>query len=164
MDICFNSTIGVDDLLCQTLYENSYIDLVESTTFPISICHSPDDEIVAFANAPPDLSANSLLYPATIFGGLQTPTGSHIEAGLFCSLYQILQFSDFSQAPFSSLMTGIESNTATTTTTSSCNTTAVPTTMTPPASCANRKMTSTFGMALVSSLVTMVVAVWIMDY
>lgn len=164
MDICFNSTIGVDDLLCQTLDENSYIDWVESTTFPISICHSPDDEIVPFANAPPDLSVNSLLYSATIFGGLQTPTGSHIRAGVFCNLYQILQFSEFSQAPFSSLMIGIESNAGSATTSSSCNTTGVPTTMTPPASCANRIMAFTFGMALVSSLVTMVVAVWIMDY
>ncbi|KAI2504475.1 hypothetical protein MHU86_9974 [Fragilaria crotonensis] len=100
-DLCYNSTPGIDDLLCQTLEENSYIDLVEATTFPISICHSPDDEVVPIAHAP-NMSANSLLYEASLFGSLLAATGSHVEAGAFCNLYQLFQFSEFSSVPFSS--------------------------------------------------------------
>ena len=96
-DFCFNSTPGVDDILCQTLYENSYIDLLENVTFPISICHSADDEIVPVSNAP-NMSVNPLLYEATLLG--QRASGSHVMAAAFCSFFQLSQFTSFASSPF----------------------------------------------------------------
>ena len=148
-------------MLCQTLQENSYIDLVEATTFPISICHSPDDEIVPMSiNAPSENvmdGSNKLLYSATIFNGLQKPTGTHVEAFLFCSVYQILQFSYFSQAPLAPLAVVVR--TAATTTCGGDNNAG--TIVSTSASCPRSGFSSWWGTALLS-IVTIVIG-WIIE-
>jgi hypothetical protein len=102
-DVCFTSTTGVDDLLCQAIEENTLIDLVESTTFPTSICHSPNDEAIPIGNAP-DVSINPLLSTLTLLG--QGPTGRHGESSFICQMAYILQFSAFGSAP--APLSGIE--------------------------------------------------------
>jgi len=61
-------------LLCQAIEENTLIGLVESTTFPTTICHSPNDEAIPIDHAP-DVSINPLLSTLTLLG--QGPSGGH---------------------------------------------------------------------------------------
>jgi hypothetical protein len=103
-DVCFTSTPGVDDLLCQAIEENTSIDLIESTTFPVSICHSPNDELVPIGHAPTDVSINPLLSKLTLLG--QGPTAGHFESSFLCQMAFILQFTDFGSAP--APLSGIE--------------------------------------------------------
>jgi hypothetical protein len=102
-DVCFNSTVGVDDLLCQAIEENSYVDLIEATEFPVTICHSPNDELVPIANAP-NVSTNPLLSKMTLLG--QEVLGTHYECMIFCYMTQIIQFSSFGSVSIP--LTGIE--------------------------------------------------------
>ena len=102
-DVCFTSTPGVDDLLCQAIEENTFIDLIESITFPVSICHSPNDDLVPIGHAP-DVSINPLLSKLTVFG--QGPTVGHFESSFLCQMAFILQFTAFGSAP--APLSGIE--------------------------------------------------------
>ena len=102
-DVCFTSTPGVDDLLCQAIEENTFIDLIESTTFPVSICHSPNDDLVPIGHAP-DVSINPLLSKLTLLG--QGPTAGHFESSFLCQMAFILQFTAFGSAP--APLSGIE--------------------------------------------------------
>jgi hypothetical protein len=138
-DVCFNSTVGVDDLLCQAIEENSFIDLVEATTFPVTICHSPDDELVSIGNAP-NISANPLLSNMTLLG--TGVNGSHFDALVFCYMTQVLQFSSFGSSP--TPLTGIEAladpskcNNSTTTAQPAAPNVASPTTSNPGPSAAS---------------------------
>jgi len=91
-------------LLCQAIEENTSIDLIESTTFPVSICHSPNDELVPIGHAPRDVSINPLLSKLTLLG--QAPTAGHFESSFVCQMAFILQFTDFGSAP--APLSGIE--------------------------------------------------------
>ena len=102
-DVCFTSTPGVDDLLCQAIEENTFIDLIESTTFPVSICHSPNDDLVPIGHAP-DVSINPMLSKLTLLG--QGPTAGHFESSFLCQMAFILQFTVFGSAP--APLSGIE--------------------------------------------------------
>ena len=102
-DVCFNSTVGVDDLLCQSIEENSYIDLVEATKFRVTICHSADDELVPIGNAP-NISANPNLSKLNLL--TTEVSGTHFEAIVFCYMTHVVQFSSFGAAPVP--LTGIE--------------------------------------------------------
>jgi hypothetical protein len=103
-DFCSETTVGVDDLLCQTLNENSVYDWVEATTFPISICHSPNDTMIPISHIP-NVSSSPLLSMGTILG--RGPDGDHYASFIFCHMVQILQFSSLSSSPIP--LTGIES-------------------------------------------------------
>eukprot|EP00545_Synedropsis_sp_CCMP1620_P013299 CAMPEP_0119010224 /NCGR_PEP_ID=MMETSP1176-20130426/4873_1 /TAXON_ID=265551 /ORGANISM="Synedropsis recta cf, Strain CCMP1620" /LENGTH=586 /DNA_ID=CAMNT_0006962851 /DNA_START=90 /DNA_END=1847 /DNA_ORIENTATION=+ len=101
-DSCITTTPGVDDLLCQAIIENEAIGLAAGTRFPLSICHSPDDDIVGFPNAP-DLSSNTNLYEMKVFG--VGASGGHFDGLVFCQLGYVLQFSAFGSAP--NVLTGV---------------------------------------------------------
>ena len=101
--MCFLQAPGVDDLLCQAIEENTFIDLIESITFPVSICHSPNDDLVPIGHAP-DVSINPLLSKLTVFG--QGPTVGHFESSFLCQMAFILQFTAFGSAP--APLSGIE--------------------------------------------------------
>ena len=75
---------------------NSFVDLVVNTTYPTSICHSPEDEIIPFGHAP-NVSLNPYLYPMTVFSF--PPSGSHFESNIFCYTGYILQFGDGRLSP-----------------------------------------------------------------
>jgi hypothetical protein len=108
-DFCSETTQGVDDLLCQVMKDNSIYDWVQNTTFPISICHSPNDSIIPISHVP-DISSSSssssslqLLSKGTILG--RGPDGDHMEASIFCHMVQILQFTSLgtSRVPLSGI-------------------------------------------------------------
>lgn len=98
-DACYSSIEGVDDLLCLAILGNTFIDFVESTTFPISICHSPVDDVIPIEHAPASISGNPLLYELKVLG--QGPTLGHFESSVFCYTAYVLQFSEFGSAPVS---------------------------------------------------------------
>ena len=97
------------------------IGLVESTTFPTTICHSPNDEAIPIGHAP-DVSINPLLSTLTLLG--QGPTGGHADSSFVCQMAYILQFSASGSA--SALLSGIGPLTDA----STCTGTVVPTTAT----------------------------------
>lgn len=90
LDACVVTTPGVDDLLCQALRESDVLQLVQETTFPISICHSPDDMLVPRSGHAPNVSANPLLSERTVFGF--APEGPHVVNSAFCTFGFVVQF------------------------------------------------------------------------
>jgi hypothetical protein len=78
-------------LLCQALEDNDLIALLASVEYPVDVCHSPDDELVAHENVP-DFTVNPT------FVSYVAATGSHNEAGAQCILTSLLYAtsSDFS--------------------------------------------------------------------
>jgi pimeloyl-ACP methyl ester carboxylesterase len=69
--------------LCQAFLENDLIEMLEAQVdFPVEVCHSPDDDVVPYANVP-DFSSNPNL------GLVPGVTGSHLEAGEYCILLSL---------------------------------------------------------------------------
>lgn len=75
---------GFNDKLCQALLENDLTNTLESTTYPISLCHSSADVVVDISNLP-DLTKNSLL-------SFELALGEHESAGAVCLLRWISSF------------------------------------------------------------------------
>jgi hypothetical protein len=73
---------GINDKLCDALKENDLTLILETTPYPVRLCHSPDDDIVDITNLP-------------AFGGnvllefLET-SGTHDEASTPCVLQAML--------------------------------------------------------------------------
>ena len=65
------------DRLCQALQDNDLIALLATVEYPVDVCHSPDDEVVAYENVP-DFTVNPT------FVSYVTATGSHNDAGGQC--------------------------------------------------------------------------------
>jgi hypothetical protein len=65
--------VGETDQFCAALQANDLVDVLESSTVPITLLHSAADELVRFENLP-DLSANPLLSYVPLSGG-------HLAAG-----------------------------------------------------------------------------------
>jgi hypothetical protein len=84
---CVTSAVdGESDILCEALRAQDLIDVLESTPYPVSVCHSVDDTLVSYDNLP-DATANSLLT-------LVATEGSHQSAGVDCYLSSVLFFLD----------------------------------------------------------------------
>jgi hypothetical protein len=60
--------VGETDQLCAALQANDLVDVIENSIGPITILHSPDDELVPFENLP-NLTANPLLTYIPLQGG-----------------------------------------------------------------------------------------------
>ena len=71
------------DRLCQALQDNDLIALLATAEYPVDVCHSPDDEVVAYENVP-DFTVNPT------FVKYVSVAGSHNEAGLRCGLTGLL--------------------------------------------------------------------------
>lgn len=84
---CVTSAVpGESDLLCLALQANDLVKVVESTPYPVTVCHSVDDMLVAYDNIP-NISANPLL-------DLEQIEGDHSSAGAACYLSIIQYFVD----------------------------------------------------------------------
>jgi pimeloyl-ACP methyl ester carboxylesterase len=70
--------------LCAALQNNDLTETVLNATFPIRLCHSPDDVLVDFGNVP-NVSLNDNL-------DLMVASGSHLEAGGTCLVQVVLWF------------------------------------------------------------------------
>jgi pimeloyl-ACP methyl ester carboxylesterase len=82
-DPCVTSVVeGETDLLCRALQAQDLIQVVEETPYPIVLCHSPGDTLVAFENLP-DVSVNKLL-------DIEQVSGGHESAALDCFLQSII--------------------------------------------------------------------------
>ena len=79
-DPCSSDTLDAEpvNFLCEALKDNDLTEILMNAIYPITICHSPADELISFDNVP-DVSQNSFLsyVPAT---------GSHDEAEEYCIL------------------------------------------------------------------------------
>jgi hypothetical protein len=71
------------DRLCQALQDNDLIALLATVEYPVDVCHSPDDELVAYENVP-DFTVNPE------FVTYVPATGSHNDAGTQCILRGLL--------------------------------------------------------------------------
>jgi hypothetical protein len=67
---------------CDALKENDLTFVLETTPYPVRLCHSPDDEIVSFDNLP-DFNENALLE-------FLASEGTHVEAAVPCLLQSVL--------------------------------------------------------------------------
>jgi len=67
---------GFNDFICPAFKDNDITELLETTPFPIQMCHSVDDEVVVYENLP-NITKNENLT-------LLTVTGSHLDAGFPC--------------------------------------------------------------------------------
>jgi hypothetical protein len=79
-----SAVVNETDLLCQALQAQDLASAVEAATYPVALCHSPDDSVVYYSNLP-NLSNNSLLT-------LVPASGEHTEASLDCYLDTMLFF------------------------------------------------------------------------
>ena len=79
-DPCSGDDLDAEGIgfLCRALQDNDLTETLITATFPITICHSPMDELISFKNVP-DVTRNSFLsyVPAT---------GNHAEAEEYCIL------------------------------------------------------------------------------
>jgi hypothetical protein len=82
VDPCSNENLEGLEFLCQALQENDLIATLNNVTYPVDVCHSPDDELVHFENAP-DFDANP-------FVSYVAASGSHNDAGGSCILTAML--------------------------------------------------------------------------
>ncbi len=73
---------GVNDKICEALQDNDLTELLETTPYPVRLCHSPDDDVVSYANLP-DFDTNVLLERLD-------STGNHVEAATTCLLQSVL--------------------------------------------------------------------------
>jgi hypothetical protein len=71
------------DRVCQALQENDLIALLATVEYPVDVCHSPDDELVAYENVP-DFTVNPT------FVSYVPSTGSHNDAAVDCILGSLL--------------------------------------------------------------------------
>jgi hypothetical protein len=67
---------GFNDFICPAFTNNDITELLETTPFPIQMCHSVDDEVVVFENLPNFAKNENLTLLAV--------TGTHLEAGFPC--------------------------------------------------------------------------------
>lgn len=91
---------GVNDKLCDALKENDLNSVLETSEYPVRLCHSPDDEVVSFENLP-DFDKNVLLE-------FLESSGTHFEAAVPCLLQAMLFMlsSDFQDYPVEAKDTG----------------------------------------------------------
>jgi hypothetical protein len=84
---CVTSAVdGESDILCEALRAQDLVNVLESTPYPVTLCHSVDDTLVSYGNLP-DVTANSLLT-------LVSTEGAHQSAGVDCYLSSVLFFLD----------------------------------------------------------------------
>ena len=93
---CSSPTPGVTDKLCEAILANTIIDQARDPPFPVSICHSPADDVIAFENSP-SVSLSDNLRAFSLLGN--TAVGSHFEAALFCLFAFVSPFNGFSPFP-----------------------------------------------------------------
>lgn len=84
-DPCAGDDLAVAgaDRLCQALQDNDLIALLATVEYPVDVCHSPDDELVAYENVP-DFTVNP------DYVSYVPATGSHNDAGTQCILTSLL--------------------------------------------------------------------------
>ena len=73
---------GVNDKICEALQDNDLTEILETTPYPVRLCHSPNDTVVSYANLP-DFAGNALLE-------LLVSSGDHVEAATTCILQSVL--------------------------------------------------------------------------
>ncbi|KAL3915954.1 MAG: hypothetical protein SGILL_005402, partial [Bacillariaceae sp.] len=81
-------------LLCSAILDASLWKILTTTTIPVSICHSPEDEVIGFENLPDPttLPPNVRFYSNEI--GALNPRGSHEEAMFLCALDHLVRVAD----------------------------------------------------------------------
>eukprot|EP00977_Amphora_coffeiformis_P016987 scaffold5383_cov222-Amphora_coffeaeformis.AAC.28 len=85
-DPCVTSAVeGETDKICRALQDNDLVDVLEATTYPVTICHSRDDTLVSFDNIP-DILANPLLNLVALNGI------NHLSAAGECYFSSLLFF------------------------------------------------------------------------
>jgi len=77
--------VGINDLICEALVDNSLTDVLYSAQYPVQICHSVEDELVTYDNIP-DITRN----PEYLTIAAQT--GDHFTAGGTCITSDIVYF------------------------------------------------------------------------
>jgi hypothetical protein len=77
--------VGVNDKFCEAFAQNDLIDVLHNVKYPVQVCHSYKDELVAFKNLP-DVCRN----PDYLTIELQC--GNHIEAAVDCFSSDLMYF------------------------------------------------------------------------
>lgn len=82
------------EILCQTILEAGLWKILSAdVSFPVSICHSPQDDLIAFENVPPpNLLPPFVNYYSSDIGALN-PRGTHFQSLFLCALDPILHIS-----------------------------------------------------------------------
>jgi hypothetical protein len=90
-DPCVDLATNTNDMLCAALQHNSLLGQggLEDISFPVQLCHSPDDDGVTYDNLPefPFVNPNVTLYAED--DPLLRPQGLHFGAQTYCSLSPI---------------------------------------------------------------------------
>lgn len=100
MPYCSTSTPGATARLCEALIQNSIKQEVQSTPFPVSICHSEQDDVISFESVP-DVSLNPNLSLFSFLGN--SPTGSHGTSSVLCLFSFIIPFTSFGSVDANSI-------------------------------------------------------------
>jgi hypothetical protein len=77
--------VGVNDLFCEALIQQDLTDVLYNVNYPVSICHSSQDDLISYKNVP-DVSRNP------DYLSVSTQVGDHLEAGALCVTGDFLSF------------------------------------------------------------------------
>lgn len=91
-----NSEFKTDsiDKLCEALIENDVYDIIQNIDYPVTICHSPNDDIIFYSNVP-NVTMNDnlmMLEDTPLIGAILKPTGSHYESFFSCLMGFIVPY------------------------------------------------------------------------
>lgn len=82
---------GSTDKLCEAMQSNDLIDILETATYPVSICHSPEDDAISYGNLPDNIDQ---LDNVSLFNLLPVQ-GDHFESSSTCLIAMMLPMSSF---------------------------------------------------------------------
>lgn len=91
-DPCDDFATNTSDLLCAALQHNSLLGKggLEDISFPVQLCHSPDDDGITYDNLPEFPFVNPKVTLYTENDPLFRPQGLHFGSQTYCSLSPIL--------------------------------------------------------------------------
>ena len=80
---------GETDELCASLRANDAYTILDTVSFPVILCHSPDDTVVPIGHLPPSPYSNSFVTDYVPANLLLTARGDHLVSGVFCAMGMI---------------------------------------------------------------------------
>jgi hypothetical protein len=100
-DGCTGYHSNTTDKICETILEGSLMGELASVDFPTIYCHSPEDEMVTFANAPEFPFSNPFVQEYTGVPGVNflPPSGGHGMSKILCAISPILSLLVMEDSP-----------------------------------------------------------------
>jgi hypothetical protein len=144
-DPCVDFATNTNDMLCAALQHNSLLGKggLEDISFPVQLCHSPDDDGITFDNLPQFPFVNPKVTLYTEDDPLLRPQGLHFGSQTYCSLSPISALGvdfDGDDSPMLITPLALEPEICSTRTRSPIAAPVTPPPVTPPPTCTKSKV------------------------